>query len=145
MGVDRRQLRPHRADAQASNRAWRLAEQWRAAGLAVEMVEYLNPDSEPGGYVLTGRSRTSVISCRCEIWLYRRLPWGGRTLWTIIVSIRSAHPQADIGAPPPPPARQVGFAAAWDHDAAWEIVQAWIDGAAPLPSTLADALAALPH
>ena len=36
MRVDRRQLRPHRADAQASNRAWHLAEQWRAAGLAVE-------------------------------------------------------------------------------------------------------------
>lgn len=144
MRVDRRQLRPHRADATVSNRARDRAEQWRLAGLAVEMVEYLNPASEPGGYVLTGRSLTSVISCRCEIWLRRTLPWRGRVVWTIVVSVRSAHTQADIGAPPPPPVRQAGFAAAWDHDAAWEIVQAWIDGVAPLPPTLADALAALP-
>ena len=144
MRVDRRRLRPHKASSGVRNRSLQLAEAWRQAGLAVDLVEYLNPASEPGGYVLTGRSATSVISCRCEAWLYRRSFWRARPLWTIAVAVRRAQPGAADMEAVPPEARQVGFAAAWEYDDAWEVVQAWIDGAAPLPPTLAEALADLP-
>ena len=143
MRVDRRQLRPYTADPSVHNRAQQLADSWRETGLVVDLVEYMVSATDPGGYVLTGRSQSSVISCRCQVWLYRRWPWGGRSLWTIVVSVRAAHPTADVRGPPPPPARQAGFAAAWEHDAAWEIVQGWIDGTAPLSPTLADALLTL--
>ena len=128
----------------ARNHAKRLADSWREAGLAVDLVEYVDTSTEPGGYVLTGRSQTSVMSCRCQSWLYRRWLRRSRQLWTIVVAVRAGQGDAaDIDGPMPPPARQAGFAAAWDHEMAWAQVQDWIDGAAPLPATLDAALASL--
>ena len=81
------------------NRALQLADSWRDDGAR----------GRPGRvHGLGDRSRwlrahraqpTSVISCRCQVWLYRRWPWGGRSLWTIMVSVRPAHPAADVAAP----------------------------------------------
>jgi hypothetical protein len=144
MRIERRSLRPHTVDPMARNHAKRLAESWRGAGLAVDLVEYVDTATEPGGYVLTARSQTSVMSCRCQSWLARRWLWGGRQLWTIVVAVRASQGEADsIDGPLPPPSRQAGFAADWDHERAWAQVQDWIDGAAPLASTLDAALAGL--
>jgi hypothetical protein len=143
MRVDRRRLKPHTIDAKARNYANHLAGSWRAAGLAVDMVEYLATRTDPGGYVLTARSQTSVMSCRCQSWLHRRWPWGGRPLWTIAVTVRAAHREAEISGPVPPP-QPAGVAAAWEHEQAWQVVLDWIDGASPLPAGAQEALDALP-
>ena len=144
MRIDRRSLRPHTVDPLARGHAKRLADDWRAAGLEVDLVEYVDTATDPGGYVLTGRSHTSVMSCRCQSWLYRRWFWGGRQLWTIVVAVRTGQVDpTEIADPLSAPARQAGFAAAWEHEQAWAQVQEWIDGAAPLPPTLDAALAAM--
>jgi hypothetical protein len=142
MRVDSRHLKPHTVDAKARHYAGHLAEGWRAAGLAVDLVEYLATSTEPGGYVLTARSQTSVMSCRCQAWLHRRWPWGGRQLWTIAVTVRASVPDGEISGPVQPP-QLAGVAAGWDHEQAWQMVLDWIDGASPLPATLREALAGL--
>ena len=50
-------LRPLPADPKAYNHAMELAKSWRKTGLTVDLVEYyaMPGESEPGGYVLTGR------------------------------------------------------------------------------------------
>ena len=144
MRIYRNRLRPLPADPKAYNRAKELAKSWRKTGLTVDLVEYyaMPGESEPGGYVLTGRSNTTVISYRCQSWLYRRGFWGGRPLWTIEITVRPAYPEADVGQPLPA-AREAGFAAAWDPEGAWSLVQEWIDDGSPLPATLDAALAAM--
>ena len=139
-----RSLRPHTVDPLARDHAKRLADDWRAAGLEVDLVEYVDTATEPGGYVLTGRSQTSVMSCRCQSWLYRRWLWGGRQLWTIVVAVRPARAtrrkstgRCRAAGPPGGLCRGLGARAAWAQ------VQDWIDGAAPLPPTLDAALAAM--
>jgi hypothetical protein len=77
-------------------------------------------------------------------WRAGRWFWGGRQLWTIVVAVRTGHVDpTEIADPLAAPARQAGFAAAWEHEQAWAQVQEWIDGAAPLPPTLDAALAAM--
>jgi len=142
MRVDSRQLKAHTVDAKARHYAGHLAEGWRAAGLAVDLVEYLATSTEPGGYVLTARSQTSVMSCRCHSWLHRRWPWGGRQLWTIAVTVRANPPEGEISGPVPPP-QLAGVAAGWEHERAWQAVLDWIDGTSPLPASLREALAGL--
>ena len=144
MRIDRNRLKPHPVDVKAYNYAKEQAKSWRNTGLTVELVEYyaMPGETAAGGYVLTGRSKTSVISCRCQSWLYRRGLWGGRPLWTIVVAIRLGAQEVDKGQVLPP-ARQAGFAAAWAQEAAWDIVQEWIDDGTPLPETLDAALAAI--
>ena len=140
MRVKRSNMRPHVIDARARNVAQRLADQWRATGLAVDWVEYLGTDTEPGGYGLTARSSTSILSCRCQSWAVRSWRWRRRPLWTISVSVRAAAPEAEMRAAPAQPA---GVVAAWEHEKAWDTVQNWIDGTGALPPTLSEALAAL--
>ena len=144
MRIYRNRLRPLPADPKAYNHAKELAKSWRKTGLTVDLVEYyaMPGESEPGGYVLTGRSNTTVISYRCQSWLYRRGFWGGRPLWTIEITVRPGYPEADVGQPLPA-AREAGFAAAWDPEGAWSLVQEWIDDGSPLPATLDAALAAM--
>ena len=124
------------------NHAKRLADEWRGAGLSVDLVEYLGTATEPGGYAMTARSSNSVMSCRCQCWLARTWLWRRRPLWTVSVTVRAAAaPEADPGLAPP--ARPAGVAAGWDHERVWATVQDWIDQAGPLPATLDEALAAL--
>jgi hypothetical protein len=141
MRLHSRNLRPHTTDARARNHAKRLAEEWRAAGLVVDLIEYVDTATDPGGYGLTARSRSSIMSCRCQSWVVRTLPWRRRALWTISVSVRAAGLDADSALAPP--AQPAGVAAAWDHERAWETVQDWIDGAGTLPPNLDAALATL--
>jgi hypothetical protein len=139
MPISKRRLRPRAVDAKARHEAKRIAEDWQSAGLAVDLVEYFATATDTGGYGLTARSSTSVLSCRCQSWLYRRRLFGrARPLWTIAVSVRAGDHGADLAQAPP--ARQAGFAAAWEHQRAWDQVQGWIDGAGTLPATLEDAL-----
>src|SRR3954451_22932448 len=141
MPISKRRLRPRAVDAKARHEAKRIAEDWQSGGLAVVLVEYFATGTETGGYGLTGRSSTSVLSCRCQSCLCRRWLRGARPLWTIVVSVRADVDANDLA--PVPPARQAGVAAAWEHDRAWELVRGWIDGAGRLPATLEDALATL--
>jgi hypothetical protein len=141
MPISKRRLRPRAVDAKARHEAKRIAEDWQSAGLAVDLVEYFATGTETGGYGLTGRSSTSVLSCRCQSWLCRRWLRRARPLWTIVVSVRAGIDANDLALVPP--ARQAGVAAAWEHDRAWELVRGWIDGAGRLPATLEDALATL--
>src|SRR5215213_9948729 len=69
MRINRRRLRPHALEAKARQEAKRLADDWQAAGLAVDLVEYFATATDTGGYGLTARSSTSVLSCRCQSWL----------------------------------------------------------------------------
>ncbi len=119
--------------------AKRLADQWRAAGLAVDVVEYLDTSAEAGGYTVTARSPTSILSCRCQSWLAGSWPWRRRPLWTIAVSVRPA----DGAGTPAGRMQEVGTAAAWEHQAAWDRVQNWIDGAGALAPSLDKALTGL--
>jgi hypothetical protein len=98
MRIYRNRLRPLPADPKAYNHAKELAKSWRKTGLTVDLVEYyaMPGESEPGGYVLTGRSNTTVISYRCQSWLYRRGFWGGRPLWTIEITVRLAYPEGRL-------------------------------------------------
>lgn len=138
MRVTRSRLRPFDIDGKARGRAKELADQWRRAGLTVDLVEYLGTATEPGGYTITARSSTSVMSCRCQIWRVRSWLLRRRSLWTITVGVRSAVQDSTSQ-----PAQQAYFAAAWDHDRAWERVQAWIDEGKELPKTLDQALASI--
>ena len=130
MPITKRRLRPRAVEARAQQQAKKIAEDWQSAGLAVDLVEYFATETETGGYGLTGRSSTSVLSCRCQSWLYRRWLRRARPLWTIAVSVRAG---IDAGAQ-----TQI-----WEHERAWELVRSWIDGAGRLPATLEDALATL--
>lgn len=141
MRLKTKHLRPHATDARARNHAKRLAEEWRAAGLVVDLVEYVDTATDPGGYGLTARSSTSIMSCRSQSWVVRRLLRRPQPLWTISVSVRAAGLDADTTLAPP--AQPAGVAAAWEHERAWEIVQDWIDGAGTLPKTMDEALAGL--
>ena len=141
MPITKRRLRPRPVDSKAQQQAKRIADDWQSAGLAVDLVEYFATETETGGYGLTGRSSTSVLSCRCQSWLYRRWLRRARPLWTIAVSVRAGIDTADQALFPA--ARQAGVAAAWEHERAWELVRSWIDGAGRLPATLEDALATL--
>lgn len=141
MSLKSTSLRPHTTDARARHHAKRLADQWRAAGLVVDMVEYVDTPTDPGGYAVTARSSSSVMSCRCQSWLVRTRLWRRRPLWTIAVSVRAAGIEGDNAASPS--AQPAGVVAAWDHGRAWEIVQDWIDGNGSLPPTLDKALAML--
>jgi hypothetical protein len=136
MRVTRSRLRPFDVDGKARARAKELADRWRRAGLTVDLVEYLGTAKEPGGYTITARSSTSVMSCRCQIWRIRSWLLRRRSLWTITVGVRSAVQDPTVAQP----AQQSYVAAAWDHDRAWEKVQAWIDEGKELPKTVNDAL-----
>jgi hypothetical protein len=137
-GLKHRDLRPHTIDAAARGHAKRLADQWRAAGLEVDLVEYLGTNAEAGGYTVTARSPSSVLSCRCQSWQARTWLLGRRPVWTVAVSMRGG-PQGAAG-----PLQEVGVAAAWEHQVVWDAVQKWIDGAGTLAPTLDEALAGLP-
>lgn len=138
MRITRSRLRPHNLDGKSRHRAKDLADQWRAIGLTVDLVEYLGTAKEPGGYTVTAHSGTSVMSCRCQSWLARTWLWRRRPLWTITVTVRPATPDS-IAAQP----GQVVVAAAWEHERAWDKVQAWIDQAHDLPKTFEAALASV--
>ncbi|MFO1048573.1 MAG: hypothetical protein U1E52_11830 [Geminicoccaceae bacterium] len=116
-----------------------MADRWRRVGLEVDLVEYLGTSTEPGGYTISARSNSSVMSCRCQAWRVRRLLGRRRGLWTITVSVRPAL-QDPTAAPVPP---QVVVVASWEHDRAWEKVQGWIDEGTELPRTLDGALASI--
>ena len=138
MALKRRQLRPNTIDARARGHANRLAEQWRAAGFEVDLVEYLDTRAEAGGYTVTAHSASSVLSCRCQSWTVRRWLMGRRPVWTVSVSMRGGAEGAAGSL------REVGATAAWEHQAAWDLVQKWIDGEGTLAPTLDEALATLP-
>ncbi|MGD9512012.1 MAG: hypothetical protein AB7X49_26100, partial [Geminicoccaceae bacterium] len=90
MRVTRSRLRPFDVNGKARAHAKELADRWRRAGLTVDLVEYLGTAKEPGGYTITARSSTSVMSCRCQIWRVRSWLLRRRSLWTITVGVRSA-------------------------------------------------------
>ena len=142
MPLKSRNLRPHTTDARARNHAKRLAEEWRAAGLVVDLVEYVDTATDPGGYAVTARSSTSIMSCRCQSWVVRTALLAS----TRLVDDLGERPRRRVSTRDTalaPPAQPAGVAAAWEHERAWETVQDWIDGAGPLPATLDEALAAL--
>src|SRR3954466_5424271 len=99
-------LKPARLDAGAAAYANRLAEDWRATGLAVGL------DELPGGagYVLTARSPSPTLYCECRRWRHRGIPLARGRVWTIAVAVGRADGE---------PARPAGFAAGDAHEAAW--------------------------
>lgn len=139
MRVTRSRLRPQDLNGKARAYAKEMADRWRRVGLEVDLVEYLGTSTEPGGYTISARSSSSVMSCRCQAWRVRRLIGRRRGLWTITVSVRAAT-QDQTAAPTP---QQVVVVAAWEHDRAWEKVQGWIDEGTELPKSLDEALAAI--
>jgi GNAT superfamily N-acetyltransferase len=64
-------LRDEPLDARALAHARGVAADWRAAGLAVDLVERLTPAGRQDGYVLTARSPTRVLRCECRGWRLR--------------------------------------------------------------------------
>jgi hypothetical protein len=52
--------------ARALAHARSVAADWRAAGLAVDLVEHLTPAGRQNGYVLTAHSPTRVLRCECR-------------------------------------------------------------------------------
>src|SRR4051812_41230675 len=133
----RPRLRDEPLDARALAHARGVAADWRAAGLAVDLVEHPAPAGRRGGYVLTARSPTRVLRCECRGWrlLGRSAPRGGTPLWSIDVqvgrSVRAAGTAGGGGTP-----RRTGVAVATAHDLAWRRVLEWIDGGPALPADL---------
>ena len=124
-------LKPAQLDADAAAYANRLAEDWRATGLAVAL------DELPGGagYVLTARSPSRTLYCECRHWRHRGIPLARGRVWTIAVAVGRADAE---------PARPAGFAAGDAHEAAWRQVLAWIDGRGRLEPDLAAAVGDAP-
>src|SRR4051794_35902074 len=91
-------LKSARLDADAAAYANRLAEDWRATGLAAGL------DELPGGagYVLTARSPSRTLRCECRRWRHRGIPLARGRVWTIAVAVGRADAE---------PARPAGFAA----------------------------------
>src|SRR3954449_6739921 len=85
----RPRLRDEPLDGRALAHARGVAADWRAAGLAVDLVEHPAPAGRRGGYVLTARSPTRVLRCECRGWppLGRSAPRGGMPLWSIDVLV----------------------------------------------------------
>src|SRR4051812_47749778 len=112
----RPRLRDEPLDGRALAHARGVAADWRAAGLAVDLVEHPARAAPASGYVLTARSPTRVLRCECRGWrlLGRSAPRGGTPLWSIDVQVgrpvraaggagRRGAPAGRGGPPPPPP------------------------------------------
>ncbi len=82
-------LREESLDTRALAHARGVAADWRAAGLAVDLVEHLTSAGRQNGYVLTARSPTRVLRCECRGWRLR--DWlslrDGTPLWSIDVQV----------------------------------------------------------
>src|SRR3954454_24840340 len=80
----RPRLRDEPLDARALAHARSVAADWRAAGLAVDLVEHRTPAGRPDDYVLTARSPTRVLRCECRGWrlLGPSDPCAGTHLWS---------------------------------------------------------------
>src|SRR4051812_18920883 len=130
----RPRLRDEPLDGRALAHARGVAADWRAAGLAVDLVEHPAPAGRRGGYVLTARSPTRVLRCECSGWrlLGRSAPRGGTPLWSIDVlvgrPVRAAGGSGTL--------RRAGVAVAIAHDLAWRRVLEWVDGGPALPADL---------
>src|SRR5215207_4811352 len=85
-------LRDQPLDPGALAHARSIAADWRAAGLAVDLVEHLTPAGRHDGYVLTARSPTRVLRCECRGWRLRGRsgPRAGTLLWSIDVLVGRA-------------------------------------------------------
>src|SRR3954447_9186491 len=130
----RPRLRDEPLDGRALAHARGVAADWRAAGLAVDLVEHPARAGPASGYVLTARSPTRVLRCECRGWrlLGRSAPRGGTPLWSIDVlvgrPVRAAGGSGTL--------RRAGVAVATAHDLAWRRVLEWIDGGPALPADL---------
>src|SRR3954469_22401566 len=124
-------LKPARLDADAAAYASRLAEDWRATGLAVGL------DELPGGagYVLTARSPSRTLYCECRHWRHRGIPLAGGRVWTIAVAVGRADGE---------PARPAGFGAGGAREGAGRRVLPWIDARGRLEPALAAAVGDAP-
>ena len=130
-------LREEPLDARALAHARGVAADWRAAGLAVDLVEHLTPAGRQNGYVLTAHSPTRVLRCECRGWRLRG--WlslrGGTALWSIDVQVGRTERAAGT-ASGSATLRRLGVAMAIAHDLAWRRVLEWIDGGPALPPDL---------
>ncbi len=129
-------LREEPLDAHVLAQARRIAGNWRAAGLAVDLVEHLSPARRQGGYVLTARSQTRTVRCECRGWrlLAQTGSRGGTSLWSLDVSAWDAGTVGQSEAP------HAGVAVAISHDLAWRQVMDWLDDGPALPADLDTAL-----
>jgi hypothetical protein len=127
-----RSLKPALLDADAIADANRLADDWRATGLAVDLGEL----PSGAGYALTARSPTRTLRCECRRWSRRGALLAGGRVWTIAVTVGRADGEA---------ARPAGVAAADTHEAAWRQVLAWIDGRGRLEPDLTAAVGEAPR
>jgi membrane-bound lytic murein transglycosylase MltF len=145
MGTLASAIRPRLRDEPLSTRALAhargVAADWRAAGLAVDLVEHRTPAGRRDGYVLTARSPTQVLRCECRSWrlLGRSGPRAGTLLWSIDVLVGRAVGAAGT-AGGSETLRRAGVAMAIAHDLAWRQVLEWIDGGPALPADLDAAL-----
>ena len=130
-------LRDEPLDARALAHARSVAADWRAAGLAVDLVEHRTPAGRRDGYVLTARSPTRVLRCECRGWrlLGRSGPRAGTLLWSIDVLVGRAIRAAET-ADGRETLRRAGVAMATAPDLAWRQVLEWIDGGPALPADL---------
>jgi membrane-bound lytic murein transglycosylase MltF len=130
-------LRPEPLDAHVLAHARRIAANWRAAGLVVELVEHLPAAGRQGCYVLTARSPTRTVRCECRGW--RRLgwsgSWSGTSLWSIHASTWAAGTVGEGETP-----WRTGVAVAISHDLVWRQIMDWLDNAPALPTDLESAI-----
>jgi hypothetical protein len=134
-------------DARALHEAHAFAQRWQASGFAVDLIEYMPMEREPGGYVLTVTDELQAVTLVCRKWRQRRLR-GRRELWTATIRTRrmnAAAPPSGSGGTvaPAPPTREVGVVAACSHTELWRQLEAWIEGGPQPHPTLAEALRAL--
>ena len=124
-------------DAHALAYARGIAASWRAAGLAVELVEPLASAGQRDGYVLTARIPTRSLRCECRAWRLpdRAGPDGGLPVWSIDVATGDSGTGGEPGS-----LQHAGVAAATSHELAWRQVLAWLDDGPALPDDLAAAV-----
>ena len=128
-----RGLKPRTVDPRTRTQVRRMMDGWRQHGLEADLVEYVAPKGEPGGYVVTVRRPGTEAICLCQNWRQRRGLFGGRDLWTITVTVRDEQGGS----------RPAGVVAALDHEQAWAGVIDWADGRGSLSADLPAAVARL--
>ena len=134
----RPRLRDEPLDGRALAHARGVAADWRAAGLAVDLVEHPRPRGPRGGLRAHRPQPDAGPALRVQGWrlLGRSAPRGGTPLWSIDVLVGRPVRAAGGGGTP----WRAGVAVATAHDLAWRRVLEWIDGGPALPADLDEAV-----
>ncbi len=130
-------LKEEPLDARALAYARSIAAHWRAAELAVDLMEHRSPGGQLNSYVLTARHPTRALRCECRSWrlLDRSTPRGATLVWSIDVFTWDAGTVGENET-----LQHAGVAVARSHDLAWRQVLECLDGGPELPADLNTAI-----